>query len=136
MCDALNRNTSSSFETILCYCLGHGFRKFDDLKDFYPEECLYVIKRIAKVYSHDDNTKGMTPEARLTYHQAHSKTIMQDVENYLTQLLEKKRVEPNGALGKAAKYMLKHWHELTQFLRVPSAPLDNNSAERLLKILC
>ena len=32
------------------------------------------------------------------------------------------------------KYMLKHWHELTQFLRIPAAPLDNNIVERALKI--
>ena len=29
--------------------------------------------------------------------------------------------------------MLKHWEELTLFLRVPGAPLDNNVCERALK---
>ncbi len=29
--------------------------------------------------------------------------------------------------------MIKHWHELTQFLRVPGAPLDNNICEQGLK---
>lgn len=29
--------------------------------------------------------------------------------------------------------MLKHWPELTLFLSVPGAPLDNNTAERALK---
>ena len=32
------------------------------------------------------------------------------------------------------RYMLKHWHALTQFLRVPGAPLDNNIVERAVKI--
>jgi transposase len=32
------------------------------------------------------------------------------------------------------RYMLKHWHKLTQFLRVAEAPLDNNILERALKI--
>ena len=29
--------------------------------------------------------------------------------------------------------MLRHWHKLTLFLRVPGAPLDNNICERALK---
>ena len=29
--------------------------------------------------------------------------------------------------------MIKHWEELTLFLRVPGAPLDNNICERALK---
>ncbi len=31
--------------------------------------------------------------------------------------------------------MLSHWQTLTQFLRVPGAPLDNNTAERALKLI-
>jgi hypothetical protein len=32
-------------------------------------------------------------------------------------------------------YLRNHWTELTQFLRVPGAPLDNNAAERALKLM-
>lgn len=134
MCDALSRNFPTTFKTILCNCLGHGFRKFDDLKDFYPEECIYVIKRIAKVYEHDEVTNAMMPQKRMEYHQKHSAPLMDEIETYITTLIKEKKVEPNGALGKAIKYMLNHWHELTQFLRVPGAPLDNNIVERALKI--
>jgi hypothetical protein len=46
-----------------------------------------------------------------------------------------REVEPNSSLGKAFTYMLSHWKTLTQFLRVPAAPLDNNTAERALKLI-
>jgi hypothetical protein len=36
-------------------------------------------------------------------------------------------------LGQAIRYMQDRWQELTQFLRVPGAPLDNNATERILK---
>ncbi len=134
MCDALSRNIPASFKTILCHCLSHGVRKFKDLQDFYPEECLFVIKQLAKVYEFDEDTKEMTPEKRLTYHQEHSAPIMKGIKDYLTAQLNQKIVEPNSSLGKAMKYMLKHWHALTQFLRVPGAPLCNNIVERALKI--
>ena len=134
MCDALSRNIPATFKTILCNCLSHGYRKFDDLKDFYPTECVYVIERLAKVYEYDDQTKAMDNHTRMKYHQAHSQPIMDDIERFITGLLGEKKVEPNGALGKVLKYMRRHWHKLTQFLRVPGAPLDNNIVERALKI--
>jgi hypothetical protein len=37
-------------------------------------------------------------------------------------------------LGKAIVYMQSHWDTLTRFLLVPGAPLDNNLAERVLKL--
>ena len=50
MCDALPVNIPPSFKTILCNCLGHGFRKFRDLLDFFPEPCLKVMKSLARVF--------------------------------------------------------------------------------------
>jgi transposase len=48
------------------------------------------------------------------------------------QLAERK-TEPNSGLGKAIRYMLRHWLPLTLFLREPGAPVDNNLVERILK---
>jgi len=42
------------------------------------------------------------------------------------QLVDHK-VEPNSRLGDAIRYMLKHWSELTLFLREPGAPLTTMS---------
>jgi hypothetical protein len=44
-------------------------------------------------------------------------------------------VEPNSRLGGAFDYLLKRWEALTRFLTVPGAPLDNNAAERALKMI-
>jgi hypothetical protein len=93
-----------------------------------------VIDLIAKVYEHDEKTRYMTKLERLKYHQENSKPIMKQLHAYLSDQLESKQVEPNDSLGKSIKYMLKHWHNLTQFLRVAGAPLDNNIVERSLKI--
>ena len=134
MCDALSRNIPASFKTILCNCLSHGFRKFNDLKEFYPEPCMRVIELIAAIYKNDEVTIGSTKQQRLEYHQKHSAAIMNQLHEYITHQLGSKQVEPNDSLGKAMRYMLKHWYALTQFLRVVGAPLDNNILERALKI--
>jgi hypothetical protein len=44
-------------------------------------------------------------------------------------------VEPNSSLGEAIAYLLKHWDTLTRVVQVPGAPLDNNLAERALKLV-
>jgi hypothetical protein len=48
---------------------------------------------------------------------------MSDLKDYINNQLESKRVEPNDSLGKAMRYMLKHWHQLSQFIRIAGAPL-------------
>jgi hypothetical protein len=58
---------------------------------------------------------------------------MDQLYEYISHQLNSKQVEPNDSLGKEMRYMLKHWHELTQFLRIAGAPLDNNILERALK---
>jgi hypothetical protein len=58
---------------------------------------------------------------------------MQDLHDWLARQLVEKWTDPNSALGGAIGYMLKHWDQLTLFLRQASAPLDNNLCERALK---
>jgi len=53
--------------------------------------------------------------------------------HWLENQFEQRKVEPNSSLGQAINYMLKHRDELTLFLRVENAPLDNNICERVLK---
>jgi hypothetical protein len=58
---------------------------------------------------------------------------MDDLEDWCHAQLDEKIVEPNSTLGKAIKYMIRHWDALTLFLEQPGAPLDNNICERALK---
>ena len=59
---------------------------------------------------------------------------MKKLKRYLKALFNEKRVEPNSELGKAIKYLQRHWDKLTRFLSVAGAPLCNNVVERALKI--
>ena len=135
MCDALSRNTPSEFDTILAYCLVHARRHFVDAAMNFPEECEFVINTLAEVYHFDAESKeqDMTPRQRLRYHQENSAALMKELELWLNEQIEQKKVEPNSSLGDAIYYMLNHWEELTAFLRIPGAPLDNNICERALK---
>jgi len=135
MCDALSRNASKEFETILANCLAHARRQFAELVDRFPDDCAYVIQLLGKVYHHDAIVKeqGLSPAQRLLYHQQHSGPLMAELKNCCYSQIDQKLVEPNSGLGQAIAYMLRHWEKLTRFLQVEGAPLDNNLCERALK---
>jgi transposase len=135
MCDALSRNLPGELQTILAHCLAHARRRFVDVYDRFPEPCRHLLESLAVVYHNDAvaRERRLSPEARLQFHQEASRPTMQDLHDWLTRQLAEKRTEPNSALGGAITYMLKHWDQLTLFLRQAGAPLDNNVCERALK---
>ena len=133
MCDALSRNTSQDFQTIVANCLAHGRRRFVDVAAHFPAECRHVLETLGEVYRNDAATRSMSPQERLRFHQAESGPLMDQLHQWMTEQIEQRKVEPNSGLGEAIGYMLKHWEKLTVFLRTPGAPLDNNLCERALK---
>ena len=135
MCDALSRNMPKELQTLLANCLAHGRRRFAEVAASFPEQCLHVLDILKRVY-HNDATareRGMSAQERLGFHQAHSGPAMAELEAWMDQQTQQRKVEPNSALGEAIAYMRTHWNELALFLRVPGAPLDNNICERALK---
>ena len=135
MCDALSRNPSKAFATILANCLTHGRRQFVEVVENFPKSCRYVLEILGQVYHHDAiaEQRGMSPDERLLYHQTHSGPLMDQLKTWAQTQLDDHQVEPNSGLGKAIAYLLRHWDQLTVFLRVPGAPLDNNLCEQALK---
>jgi transposase len=117
-------------------CLGgHGRRKFKDIEKDYPEECDYFLKLISDLYQKEHACKGKSDLERLEYHKKHSTPIIKAIYAKIAELFKNKTVEPNSTLGKAMQYWLNHKEGLTAFLRVAGAPIDNNWAERALRIM-
>ena len=136
MCDALSANVPAALKTILCHCITHGRRKFTDIEPFFPIECGHVIEQLALVYEYDAETKGqnMNADERLAHHKTYSAPVMDALKIWMQSQFDERTVEPNSALGSAIRYMQNHWPELTKFLSVSGAHLDNNLVERALKL--
>jgi len=101
----------------------------------FPAECRHILEALGTVYHHDAEARkqGLSPDARLTYHQTHSRPVLEELHGWLTRQLDDHLVEPNSRLGQAIRDLLTHWSPLTLFLRQPGAPLDNSLCERALK---
>jgi transposase len=137
MSDALSSNAVADETAVIrCHCLAHGRRKFSDLEAVFPHECRMVLDVLSQVFDHDEHARQeqLSLEGRLAYHQAQSQPLMEALHKWLATQLDEHLVEPNSALGKAIAYMQSHWETLTRFLSVPGAPIDNNLAERALKL--
>ena len=135
MCDALSRNVSEDFDTIVCNCMAHARRSYVDVVESFPDECRFVLETLREVYKNDATARklAMTPEERLEFHRKESFRPMAKLRQWMWKQLRDRLVEPNSGLGKAIAYMRKHWRKLTRFLFVAGAPLDNNLVERSLK---
>lgn len=133
MGDALSNNWTGEFSRIVAKCLAHARRQFIEIEAAFPSECKRVLDTLSEVYQTEAATHAMTAEERLLYHQRHSGPVMQDLHDWMTKQFSERAVEPNGALGRALRYMQTHWDGLTRFLSEQDAPLDNNVVERVLK---
>jgi transposase len=94
-----------------------------------------VLESWRDVYRYDAEVEeqGLTPEARLRFHQEHSQPVMDALHAWFLAQFAEKKVDPNSGLGEAITYCLKRWDRLTLLLREPGAPLDSNLVERALK---
>ena len=136
MSDALPSNNAEEDALIRCHCLAHGRRKFSELDEAFPAESAVVVNALKDVFDHEAYTRAeqLTAQERLAYHQRQSGPIMKRLKRWLEAQTAQRLVEPNSSLGKAISYMVEHWDTLPRFLTEPGAPLENNLAERALKL--
>jgi len=135
MCDALSRNVSGDFETIVANCMSHARRSYVDVVENFPQECRFVLETLGTVFKNDATARkeGMSPQERLEFHRKESMRAMVELRHWMWTQFRDRLVEPNSGLGQAITYMRKHWRKLTRFLFVAGAPLENNLCERMLK---
>src|SRR5687768_11086880 len=135
--DALAHNEVEGTQVVRCHCMAHGRRQFTEIESTFPEACQEVVAALKQVFDHEEQTQKdqMNAQERLAYHQTYSAPIMTTLKSSMERQQEQREVEPNSSLGKAFAYWLGHWSSLTRFLSVPGAPLENNTAERALKLI-
>lgn len=134
MGDGLAANRSPEVAGVIeACCLAHARRKFVEIEASFPRECGKVLDIIGKIYRTEAETAGKSDAERLAQHQTESQPRLEGLKSWMVQEQGQGRVEPNSSLGQAFGYMQGNWANLTRFVEVAGAPLDNNVAERVLK---
>lgn len=112
-------------------CMAHCRRYFWYALASFPDESIKIIRLIGKLYKIEAKAKQdkLGPAERLSLRQEHSTPILEQIKSAISAM----DPPPRSALGEAVSYTLKHWPELTYFLRDGKVSIDNNACEGELR---
>lgn len=114
-------------------CWAHARRAFHKAKPYHRMECLLIIGMIQRLYRIERKAKalGLDPAARVELRRKEALPILETLKDVICVAASK--VLPESLLGKAAKYTTGHWDQLTRYVEVGEAEIDNNSVENALR---
>jgi transposase len=135
--DALNSNTPSVMKVYQAYCNAHCRREFFDVQHLKPEAIDWLLEHYNKIWENERiiKEKHLDEKARLTYHQQHSKPVMEEIKDWALSQQKAETFEEHSGFGKAINYLLRHFDKLTCFYQLPGVPIDNNRMEETLKLI-
>jgi len=110
-------------------CMAHARRLFFKALLAFPAEAMEVLLIFRDLYRVERLAKTLEVEDRLKLRKQLSIGIL----NSLITTISGYNPPPRSSLGKAVKYLTKHWRKLTEFTRDGRLPIDNNGVEREFK---
>jgi transposase len=113
-------------------CWAHARREFHDARFNQPREANYVLGLIWQMYDIEDEIRLISPEQRLAVRKERTVPILKRLEVYLRE--QRDVALPRSQYGKAIGYALNHWSELCRFTESGFLAIDNNIAERTLRL--
>jgi transposase len=120
------RKENNLKEILSAYCNAHARRKFNDSLINFEAESKYFIKCYKKIYHLEDKNR-LTFEKRRAWQAIYFKLMERRAVALRNSCSEK------SSLGKAIRYLINNFLELTLFLKYSDVPIDNNAQERLMR---
>jgi transposase len=113
-------------------CWAHARRDFFDARLNQPREVSYVLGLVAQLYDIEDTIRLKSAAERLEARQGQSVPVLERLGAYLRE--QKESALPKSQYGQAIGYALNHWDELRRFTEDGRLEIDNNTAERTLRL--
>lgn len=115
-------------------CWAHVRRKFYDIAEQQSSpEALQAISRIGELYGIEAQICGELPEVRRQTRQARAGPQLDALHDWLHDTL--RAVSRKSALAGAIRYALTRWTALTRYVDDGRIEIDNNAAERALRMV-
>jgi len=115
-------------------CWAHTRRKFHEIHIAHPSPITTeAIQRIAALYAIEAEIRGSTPEMRKAMRQARTKPLLDGMKTWLEATLAK--LSRKSATAAAIGYALSRWPALTRYIDDGHLEIDNNAAERALRVV-
>jgi transposase len=115
-------------------CWAQARRKFHDiLAATQSPTASEAIRRIGELYAIEKEVRGSPPEIRLAIRQARARRVMEDLREWFDATFQTLSVKSD--MAGAIRYALSRWNALTRYLDDGDVEIDNNAAERALRVV-
>ena len=115
-------------------CWAHTRRKFHEIHIAHASPTTSeAIERIAALYAIEAEIRGSTPEIRKAIRQARARPLLDNMKTWLEATLAKLSRKSDTAA--AIRYALSRWPALTRYVDDGHLEIDNNAAERALRVV-
>lgn len=114
-------------------CMTHARRPFAELVKISNNvgKSHQAVALMSQLYKVEANARDLSPEARKALRDIEAKPILDKLKTWLEKSI--KGSPPKGKLGKAIKYMLDRWNELSNYLLDGRLEIDNNRVESAIR---
>lgn len=92
-----------------------------------------AMQRIAELYGIEEHIRGQLPDVRRDIRQARSAPLLQPLYRWFKETLT--QISAKSDLAIAIRYAMSRWKALTRFTADGIIEIDNNGAERALRIV-
>lgn len=124
--------TYKSGDVVEVGCWTHTRRKFVESKDTDPLRAHAALVFIRGLYRIEKEVKDADDDTRLAVRQAESVPILEDLKAWIEK--EYDTILPKSPIGTAMTYALNQWEALLRYTQDGSLSIDNNAAERAMRI--
>jgi transposase len=115
-------------------CWAHARRKFHEIHIAHASPTTSeAIERIAALYAIEAEIRGSTPEIRRSIRQARVKPLLDSMRTWMEATLAKLSRKSDTAA--AIRYASSRWQALTRYVNDGQLEIDNNAAERALRVV-
>ena len=115
-------------------CWAHARRGFYDIHQANQSPiAAQALERISALYAIEKEIRGRPPNERAAARQARAGPLLESMREWLRHTLT--RVSKKSELAKAIGYVLTRWTALTRYVTDGRIEIDNNAAERALRVV-
>ncbi len=115
-------------------CWAHARRAFYDFHQATQSPiAAEALERIGALYAIETEIRGRAPDERAAVRQARAGPLLESLRDWLRKMLE--RLSKKSELANAIGYVLTRWSALTRYRDNGAIEIDNNAAERALRVV-
>ena len=115
-------------------CMAHARRKFFDLYEAHKSAVAKeALERIAALYAIEEEILGRSAEERRQVRNERSKPLLESLKQWMEETLGK--LSRKSDTTRAIRYALDRWDALTRYCDDGRLEIDNNAAERALRVV-